>query len=366
MFFIKDNSIYMKRAAELAKLGEGFVNPNPMVGAVIVKNGKIIGEGFHEYYGGLHAERNALKNCTESPCGADMYVTLEPCCHTGKQPPCTEAVIESGIKRVFVGSYDPNPKVSGKGMKQLRSADIEVIENFERELCDSLNTVFFKYITTGMPYVIIKAAVTADGKVAASSGDSKWITNEESRRNVHQTRKKAAAILTGIGTVLADDPLMNCRIENPKNPIRIVCDSSLRIPLDCKLVKTANEIPLIIATLSDNSEKIKKLEGLGVKIIKAEENNRRISLKALMKTLGEMKIDSVLIEAGSGINSSAIESGIADCIQIYIAPKLIGGSVSAFNGLNIQKMSDAVKLSSPKIKTFGSDVMLEYDVIKED
>lgn len=356
----------MKRAAELAMLGEGFVNPNPMVGAVIVKNGKIIGEGFHEHYGGLHAERNALKNCVESPLGADMYVTLEPCCHTGKQPPCTEAVIKSGIKRVFVGSYDPNPKVSGNGIRQLRDAGIEVIEDFERELCDSLNAIFFKYITTGIPYVIMKTAVTADGKISSITGDSKWITNEESRKNVHRTRKKAAAIMTGIGTVLADNPLMNCRIENPKNPIRIVCDSSLRIPIDCNLVRTANEIPLIVATISDNFDKAKKLESLGVKIIKTEENNGKVSLKDLIKTLGEMKIDSVLTEAGSGINSSLIESNIADCIQIYIAPKIIGGNMSAFNGLNIAKMSDAIKLSAPKIKAFGSDIMLEYKIIKED
>lgn len=352
----------MKRAIELAKLGEGFVNPNPLVGAIIVKDNKIIGDGYHKRYGDLHAERNALKSCSESPVGADMYVTLEPCCHMGKQPPCTEAVIKSGIKRVFVGSYDPNPLVSGKGIKLLRESGIEVIENYEREQCDKLNKVFFKYITTGMPYVTLKTAVTADGKIAAYTGDSKWITNEHSRNNVHKMRKKTSAIMTGIGTVLADDPLMNCRIENPKNPIRIVCDSSLRIPLDCQLVKTAADIPLIVATLSENSDKIRELESKGVKIIRAEEQNEKISLKALMRMLGEMKIDSVLIEAGSGLNSSAIESGIVDCVQIYIAPKIIGGVFSAFNGINIPKMSDAVKLSSPQIQYFGDDIMLEYEI----
>ena len=356
---------FMERAVELAKLGEGFVNPNPLVGAVIVKDGRIIGEGYHARYGDLHAERNALKNCTESPEGAEMYVTLEPCCHTGKQPPCTEAIISSGIKRVFVGSYDPNPQVSGKGIKILRESGIEVIEAYKKDMCDNLNPIFFEYITTGKPYVILKTAVTADGKIASYTGDSKWVTNEKSRENVHKTRKRVAAIMTGIGTVLNDNPMLNCRIENPKNPIRIICDSNLRIPLDCDIVKTANEIPTFVAATVKNSDKEKALMKNGVEVIYIKEKNGKLSLTDLIEKLGEMKIDSVMIEAGAALNASALEAGIIDRLQLYIAPKLIGGNMSAFGGLGIEKMSDAVKLSKPKIQFFDSDILLEYDVIKE-
>lgn len=211
----ENNQKYMLRAIELAKLGTGFVNPNPLVGAVIVKNGRIIGEGYHMKYGTLHAERNALKNCTESPEGAEMYVTLEPCCHYGKNPPCTDAVIASGIKKVYVGSDDPNPLVAGKGIKILRENGIEVVTHFMKEECDKLNDIFFYYITNKKPYVILKYAMTADGKIATSTGKSKWISNEASREHTHQTRKKVAAILVGIGTVLNDNPMLNCRCENP-------------------------------------------------------------------------------------------------------------------------------------------------------
>ena len=316
---------YMERAIELAKLGEGFTNPNPLVGAVIVKDGIIIGEGYHQKYGEPHAERNALASCTQNPEGADIYVTLEPCCHTGKQPPCTEALINAKIKRVFIGSRDPNSLVAGKGVKQLRSAGIEVFEDVEREKCDALNPIFFKYITTNQPYVIVKTAVTADGKTASYTGNSKWITNDLSRQNVHKTRRRVSAILTGIGTVLSDNPTLNCRIENPKNPIRIICDSSLQIPTDCNIVTTANEIPTIVATISDDENKINVLTSLGIKIIQTTPKNGRVCLSELMTALGKMKIDSVLIEAGAELNAAAFCEGIVDCYQLYIAPKLIGG-----------------------------------------
>lgn len=358
---------FMERAAELARMGEGFTNPNPLVGAVIVKDGKIIGEGYHKKYGEAHAEVNALASCTESPEGADMYVTLEPCCHTGKQPPCTDAVIAAGIKRVFIGSRDPNPLVSGKGAELLRNAGIEVTEDFERELCDALNPIFFKFITTGTPYVILKTAVTADGRTAAASGDSKWITNEKSRENVHLTRRRVAAVMTGIGTVLRDDPELTCRIENPKNPIRIICDSSLRIPMDSRIVKTATEAETIIATLSHDFVKTRELESLGIHVIKTREKDGEIDLSNLMTILGKMNIDSVLIEAGQTLNASAFEAGIIDLYQLYIAPKLIGGqnAKSPIGGRGIAKMSAAVRLGTPKVRLFDGDVMLEYEVIKE-
>lgn len=358
---------YMERAIELAKLGEGFTNPNPLVGAVIVKDGIIIGEGYHQKYGEPHAERNALASCTQNPEGADIYVTLEPCCHTGKQPPCTEALINAKIKRVFIGSRDPNSLVAGKGVKQLRSAGIEVFEDVEREKCDALNPIFFKYITTNQPYVIVKTAVTADGKTASYTGNSKWITNDLSRQNVHKTRRRVSAILTGIGTVLSDNPTLNCRIENPKNPIRIICDSSLQIPTDCNIVKTANEIPTIVATISDDENKINVLTSLGIKIIQTTPKNGRVCLSELMTALGKMKIDSVLIEAGAELNAAAFCEGIVDCYQLYIAPKLIGGrdAKTAIGGKGIPLLADAIRLSKPKISHFDGDILLEYSVIKE-
>lgn len=357
---------FMKRAAELAKMGEGFTNPNPMVGAVIVKDGKIIGEGYHKKYGEAHAEVNAINSCTESPEGADMYVTLEPCCHTGNQPPCTDAIIAAGIKRVFIGSKDPNPLVSGKGAEILKNAGLEVTEDVEREMCDALNPVFFKYISTGKPYVILKTAVTADGKTSASTGDSKWITGEASRENVHRTRRRVAAVMTGIGTVLRDDPMLTCRISNPKNPVRIICDSSLRIPMDSNIVKTAKEAETIIITLSHDFIKTRELEALGIHVIKAKEKDNRVDLTSLMAILGKMKIDSILIEAGPELCASAFEAGIIDLYQLYIAPKLIGGqnAGSVIGGRGIPKMANAVQLGAPKITVFDDDVMLEYEVKK--
>lgn len=360
----ENNQKYMLRAIELAKLGTGFVNPNPLVGAVIVKNGRIIGEGYHMKYGTLHAERNALKNCTESPEGAEMYVTLEPCCHYGKNPPCTDAVIASGIKKVYVGSDDPNPLVAGKGIKILRENGIEVVTHFMKEKCDKLNDIFFYYITHKKPYVILKYAMTADGKITTATGKSKWISNEASREHTHQTRKKVAAILVGIGTVLNDNPMLNCRCENPSDPVRVVCDSKLRIPLDSELVKTAKDIPLIVATLSDDKEKIKALEEKGVEIFKAEEKNRRILLSSVMNYLEEKKIDSVLIEGGGEIHASAFEEKIVNKVQVYIAPKIFGGknAKSPVGGKGVDSPDDAYMLSEPEIKLLDGDILLEYNL----
>ena len=240
-----ENRYYMRRAIELAKKGEGWCHPNPLVGAVIVKEGRIIGEGYHERYGDLHAERNAIKNLSESPEGAEIFVTLEPCCHQGKQPPCTEAIVSSGIKKVFIGSRDPNSLVSGKGTAYLREHGVEVIEDFLREECDELNPVSFYYITTKRPYVTMKYAMTMDGKIATKTGRSKWITGEPAREEVQRMRHAAMGIMAGIGTVLADDPLLNCRIEGGRSPVRIICDSRMRIPMDSQIVKTAKEYSTI-------------------------------------------------------------------------------------------------------------------------
>ncbi len=362
VFFMKE--MYMRRAIELAKMGIGFTNPNPLVGAVIVKDGRIIAEGYHAHYGELHAERNALKNATEDVTGGDMYVTLEPCSHYGKQPPCCEAVVENGIKRVYIGSRDPNPRVSGNGVKYLKEHGVEVIEDFMRDECDEMNDIFFHYITTKTPYVILKTAMTIDGKIASFTGDSKWITNEKSREDVHRTRKRVSSIMVGINTVLQDDPMLNCRLENPKHPIRVICDSRLRIPLDSQIVKTANEIHTIIATVSDDGEKISLLESKGVEIIRT--SGERVNLKEFMSILGKRRIDSVLIEGGGELNFSVINEGLVNEINLYIAPKVIGGATAKtpVEGMGIELVRNAQTFKAPEVFTFGDDVMLKYRKVR--
>lgn len=355
----------MRMAVELAKGGTGFVNPNPLVGAVIVKNDRVIGWGYHQRYGELHAERNAFASCTESAEGADMYVTLEPCCHYGKTPPCTEAVIEHRIRRVFIGSSDPNPKVAGKGAAVLREHGIEVVQGVLKEECDSLNEIFFHYISEQTPYVILKYAMTADGKIATHTGASRWITSEASRNNVQHTRKRTAAVMVGIGTVLADDPMLTCRLENPGVHSRIICDSSLRIPEDCNIMKTASEIPTYIATVSEDEDKISRLEKLGAYIVKTGEADGRVDLKELMRYLASEKhIDSILLEGGAGLAYSALKSGIVNKIQMYIAPKIFGGASarSAVGGAGVELPSEAFMLSDPVISTIGDDILVEYKV----
>ena len=250
-------------------------------------------------YGELHAERNAFAQCDlqNTDCtGADLYVTLEPCCHYGKTPPCTEAIIEHGIKRVFIGSPDPNPLVAGNGVRILREHGIEVTEGILREECDALNRIFFHYITTGLPYVTMKYAMTLDGKIACYTGESKWITGAEARNDVHVQRLRHSGIMVGVGTVLSDDPMLNCRLENGRDPIRIICDSALRTPLHSNIVTTARDIPTIIATISSDSARIHEYESYGCRIIKTSEENGRVDLRELMTVLGREKIDSILLE----------------------------------------------------------------------
>lgn len=364
----KPDEQYMNRAIELAQTAVGWTNPNPMVGAVIVKDGQIIAEGCHERYGQLHAERNALAHLTEDAGGATMYVTLEPCCHYGKQPPCTQAVIEAGIKRVVVGSDDPNPLVAGKGLQQLKDAGIEVVTGVCKEACDAINYVFFHYIKTKTPYVVMKFAQTLDGKIATKTGASQWITGDAARERVHQDRHRYAAIMVGIKTVLADDPMLNCRIENGHDPIRIVCDSHLRIPPEAKLVQTAKEIPLIVATLestkNDSFSKVQALEAAGVEVLGVGEIDGRIDLRELMRKLGEKKIDSVLLEGGGTLNWSAMQQGIVNRVQAYIAPKLFGGADarSPVEGEGVSLPDEAMQLEHTTIQKIGDDYLLEGEV----
>lgn len=355
---------YMRRAIELAKKGTGKVSPNPLVGAVIVKNDRVIAEGYHAKYGGLHAERDAFSKLTESAAGADMYVTLEPCCHYGKQPPCTQAVIENGIKNVYIGSDDPNELVAGKGIKQLRDAGINVVTGVLKDECDALNEVFFHYITKKTPYVVMKYAMTLDGKIACDNGESKWITSEKARENVQYTRNALKGIMVGIGTVINDDPSLTCRIDGGTNPVRIICDSHLRIPKDCTIVKTAGEIPTIIATISNDNERITFFKQHGMEVIKTPEKAGKVDLVYLMHKLGERKIDGILLEGGGTLNMSALEAGIVDHVQAYIAPKIFGGS-GQFNpvkGTGVKSPDEAFICRNMKVTYIGNDILIDCDI----
>lgn len=361
---------FMKRAIELAKQGAGWTAPNPLVGAVVVKNGRVIGEGYHRKYGELHAERNALAACSEDPAGATLYVTLEPCCHYGKTPPCTEIIIEKKIAKVVIGSRDPNPKVAGKGARILREHGIEVVEDYMREACDALNPVFFHYITTKTPYVVLKFAMTLDGKIATRTGASKWITGGAARNHVHQLRGRYAGILAGIGTVLADDPMLNCRIDGAHQPLRIILDSQLRIPMGSRLVRSAKEYPLLIVCnestrdREEGTSRIQKLEEAGAKVWTLPEKNGHPDLNVLMQRLGEEKIDSVLIEGGGTVNEAALKAHIVHHVYAYIAPKIFGGedAKTPVEGSGIRLPQECANLRLAKITVLLNDMLLEYDV----
>ncbi|MGN1003130.1 MAG: bifunctional diaminohydroxyphosphoribosylaminopyrimidine deaminase/5-amino-6-(5-phosphoribosylamino)uracil reductase RibD [Oscillospiraceae bacterium] len=355
---------YMRLALELAGRGMGWTSPNPMVGAVIVKDGRIIGRGYHARCGDLHAERSALAGCTESPAGATMYVTLEPCCHQGRQPPCTDAILASGISRVVVGSDDPNPLVAGKGIDILRRNGVRVETGVLKQDCDALNQVFFHFIQTGRPYVVMKYAMTMDGKIATVTGKSQWITGEEARRRVHRDRHCCSAIMVGVGTVLADDPLLTCRMEGGKNPVRVICDTRLRTPLESKLVTTAREVPTILATACMEEARQAPYISAGCRVLVLPEAGGHIDLRELMKRLGGEDIDSVLLEGGGTLNWAALESGVVQKVQAYIAPKLFGGAAakSPVGGPGVEAPDRAFRLKNSTVIPAGEDFLIESEV----
>ncbi len=355
---------YMSLALTLAKKGTGFVNPNPLVGAIIVKDDKIIGQGWHEKFGGWHAERNALNHCSENPVGATMYVTLEPCCHYGKTPPCTEAIIENGIKKVVIGCLDPNSLVSGKGVTILQNTGIQIVSGILQEECKKLNEVFFHYIKTKKPFVVMKYAMTTDGKIATAAGQSKWITGEKARENVHQDRGRYSAIMVGVGTVIADNPSLTCRIDTGRNPIRIICDTNLNTPPDSVVVTTANEVKTILATACNNSEKQKLYLTRGCEILMVSKKENHIDLNHLMQELGKRGIDSILLEGGATLNFSSLQSGIVNKVQTYIAPKLFGGeqSKTPVGGIGIRELSSCFTLKNQSIALFDEDILIESEV----
>lgn len=358
-----NNKDYMEKAIELAKLGEGKVNPNPLVGAVVVKNGKIIGEGWHKKYGDSHAEVYALEMAGKEAEGADLYVTLEPCSHYGKTPPCAKKIIDSGIKRCFVSILDPNPLVSGNGIKYLKEAGIEVEIGLLADKAYEINRVFFKYITKKIPYLFLKCGITLDGKLATRSGNSKWITNEIAREKVQRLRTKYMGIMVGINTVLKDDPSLDSRCENPRNPFRIVVDPNLDIEKSAKLLNfNDNKAILIISKKNkeDKKEKIKEFEDMNIKFIYLEGDKFR--MEDILKELGKIGIDSVLLEGGSTLISNAFKEDVIDGGEIFVAPKILGDSegIAFVNGFEFENINEIFKLPNPKFNLYGDNISVEF------
>ncbi|MDI6889717.1 MAG: bifunctional diaminohydroxyphosphoribosylaminopyrimidine deaminase/5-amino-6-(5-phosphoribosylamino)uracil reductase RibD [Thermodesulfovibrionales bacterium] len=356
-----DDKLYIKRALRLAAKARCMTSPNPMVGAVIVKKGRIISEDFHRRPGTPHAEALAIEKAGENARGSTLYINLEPCCHTEKRtPPCTEAIISAGIKEVVIGMTDPNPKVSGRGILELQKAGIKVRSGILENKAERLNEVYIKYMTTGKPFVILKIAMTLDGKIATPEGQSKWITSEKSRKMVHHLRSSVDAVMTAIGTVKADDPQLTARIKGGRNPCRIIIDPNLEIPLNSKVLQVPPET--IIVTKAENS-KTNNFEKSGIKMIYFKE---KLDLNWLMKKLGEKEITSVLIEAGSSMNAHALEEGIIDKVMFFIAPKIIGGKESfpAVGGKSYRSLEEAYCLRDIAVRRIGEDILIEGYIVK--
>jgi diaminohydroxyphosphoribosylaminopyrimidine deaminase/5-amino-6-(5-phosphoribosylamino)uracil reductase len=354
---------YMQRAIELATQARGRTSPNPMVGAVIVKDGKIIGEGYHKKAGTPHAEIHALAAAGNEARGATLYVSLEPCCHHGRTPPCTEAIINSGIKRVVIAALDPNPKVAGGGLQRLKEAGIDAEFGLMQEAAMELNAVFFKYIQRALPYVALKTAMTLDGKIAAGSGDSRWITGPEARQHVHQLRNIYDAIMVGIGTVLADNPRLNTRLQEGqgRDPVRVIIDNQLDLPVNSIIAQSSREQPsLVFCGKEIDEHKASELSRLGVEIIKTDLENGLVPLQEVLAILAQREISSILVEGGAELNASLIEQGLVDKFYWFITPKIIGGreAKSPVGGSGYQFMREALELSIRDIKSLGRDILI--------
>ena len=355
---------YMQRALELAKFGWGRTNPNPLVGAVIVKNGKIIAEGYHEKLGCAHAEVAAFENAKEDVRGGTLYVNLEPCSHYGRTSPCAKAIIEKGISEVVIAMTDPNPKVAGRGIEMLKEAGIQVVCGILEKEAKKLNEIFIKYITKKRPFIIMKTAMTLDGKIASVCGDSKWISGEASRQYVHTLRSRVAAIMVGINTVLADNPSLTARLDSGKtrDPVRIVIDSKGVIPVDSRVINAESSAGVILATTTVlEHEKERLLIDKGVQILKIDGLGGHVDLVKLMDELYKLEIDSVLLEGGGGLNAAALASGIVDKVMTFIAPKIIGGkdAKTPVEGVGIEIMEHAIKLHDISISRFDEDFLVE-------
>ncbi|PIV24768.1 MAG: riboflavin biosynthesis protein RibD [Deltaproteobacteria bacterium CG_4_8_14_3_um_filter_45_9] len=356
-----DDERWMKRALHLAEKGKGRTSPNPMVGAILVKDGKMVGEGHHAKAGEAHAEIVALQQAGEEAEGAILYLNLEPCTHYGKTPPCVPQVIEAGVKRVVIGMEDPNPLVKGKGIEILRKAGLDVEVGILEKECRRLNEAFCKYILKKEPFVVLKVAATLDGKMATRNGDSKWISGEASRRFVHKLRDQVDGVLVGIGTVLKDNPMLTARIRGGRDPYRIVLDSRLKIPEEAKVIGTSPSKAIIASTELAPKDKIEKLEKRGVQILILDSKEGRVNLKSCLSKLGEMGMMNLLVEGGSQVNGSFLDEGVIDKLLLFLSPKLIGDqqALGIFGGKGASNLQKATALKEIKAKRIGEDILLE-------
>ena len=349
---------FMREALRIAKNAEGRTSPNPMVGAVIVREGKIIAEGWHRKAGTPHAEVHALNMAGELAKNSTMYVTLEPCSHYGRTPPCANKIVESGIKKVFVAMKDPNPLVAGRGIEILKSAGIDVEVGLLEDDAQKLNEIFLKYITKKIPFVTAKFACSLDGKIATTAGESQWITCEESRKFSHHLRDMYDSIMVGVNTVIADNPSLTTRLVIGKNPVRIVVDSHARTPIDSKIIRDGQAETIIAVTENAPPEKISELKNFGVEIITAGRD--KVDLKILLEELAKREITSVLVEGGGTLHYSMFEKNLVDKIFAFIAPKIIGGknSLTAVEGAGFEKLSDVVQIKNISAENLGEDILL--------
>jgi diaminohydroxyphosphoribosylaminopyrimidine deaminase/5-amino-6-(5-phosphoribosylamino)uracil reductase len=355
---------FMGLALALADAGRGRVSPNPMVGALLVKEGRILCEGFHARAGAPHAEVMALDAAGDAARDATLYVSLEPCCHHGRTPPCVPRIVASGVRRVVAATVDPNPKVNGRGLRVLREAGVAADVGVLEGEAVRLNEVFFTYMTDGRPFVTLKAAVSLDGKIATVTGESRWITGEEARRRVHELRNEVDAILVGIGTILRDDPLLTTRLGIPgeRDPVRVVVDSLARLPLDARVLNPLPAAPTVVAVGPEApAGKVERLREAGATVLVLAQSGERISLASVMRALAAREITSVLIEGGAEIHASALAEGIVDKVAFFVAPLLIGGTTApgAVGGPGIEKLADAVPLREVRITPLGRDLLVE-------
>ncbi len=358
----KADKLYMQKALELAAKGSGKTSPNPVVGAVLVKGGNIIASDYHRKAGTSHAEVLVLKKAGRKSRGATLYVNLEPCCHTEKKtPPCTTEIIQSGIKRLVVAMTDPNPRVSGKGIKEIKKAGIETKVGIMKKEAKKLNEAFTKFIRGKSPFVILKIAQSLDGKIATSAGESKWITSVKAREHVHRLRNEVDALLVGIGTVKTDNPSLDCRIKNGKNPYRVIVDSSLEISLNAKVLKHSDRKTIIATTKIAPEDKIAILEKRGIKVLLIKDKASKVDLKVLMKKLGRLNVLSVMIEGGSSIAASALADRIVDKLLFFVAPKIIGGidAIPSVGGKSPESLKKAIKLINFESLKVGNDILIE-------
>ena len=354
---------YIQLTIEIAKKGEGSVSPNPLVGCVIIKDNRIIGAGYHQKFGEEHAEINAINSSAESLEGSTLYINLEPCSHYGKTPPCVDRIIKEKIKRVVIGTLDINPLVSGNGVKALKKAGIEVKVGVLEKECIELNKFFFKFITSKLPYVTLKAAQTLDGMIADKNNYSEWISSSESRKYVHWLRARYDAVLIGSETARIDNPKLTVRMVEGRNPYRVVLDSSLKLKSDLNLFKSNSDNKTIVITSEKNKSKLKKinqLEKLGVKILFVKlDAQGRMQLKSVLKEIAKLQISSILVEGGSKIYSSFLKQKLFDDIFLFVSPKILGNGLKTFSELKSNKLSDAAKLNIRRTQKIGDDLLIE-------